>query len=154
LRRQVAELPGWELRVVLDRGARAPELREASAEQIDESIRSARKVFLSGETAAGLLLTWGIFEALSRKLVPGEFQRPQTPGRLIQKLTSEGYLSPGDERLLRKLAKVRNAVIHGELSEIADSADVGNFLNVIDALRKRLERSKRIGESGGTLTQR
>jgi uncharacterized protein YutE (UPF0331/DUF86 family) len=91
---------------------------------------------LAGEAAPGLLLAWGVFEALSRKLVPDEFVRPQSPGRLIQTLASLGHLTFDNEKLLRRLAKVRNAVIHGELSESAEYEDVERFLN-LPALRQR-----------------
>lgn len=138
LRQELAQLPGWELLVVLDRGGRSPELQHATAEQIDEAIRSARKVLSSGEAAPGLLLAWGVFEALSRKLVPDEFVRPQSPGRLIQILASKGYLDLDGEQLLRRLAKARNAIIHGELSASVDPAEAENFLNLLAALRKRL----------------
>jgi hypothetical protein len=144
LREQLTGLPGWELLVVLDRGARAPELQQATNQQIDEAIESARKVLLSGEAAPGLLFAWGVFEALARKLIPDEFVRPQTPGRLIQTLASKGYVNQPDEQLLRKLAKVRNAVIHGELSSSAGLADVERFLHLLIALRGRLENS--VGE--------
>jgi uncharacterized protein YutE (UPF0331/DUF86 family) len=142
LRQQLSQVPGWELLVVLDRGSRAPELQKATAEQIDEAIRSAQKVLSLGEAAPALLLAWGVFEGLSRNLVPTEFARPQSPGRLIQILASEGYLNTTEEQLLRSLAKARNAVIHGELSEGVERIQVEYFLNLLIKLQEQLEHQR------------
>jgi uncharacterized protein YutE (UPF0331/DUF86 family) len=139
LRKQLEELPGWELLVVLDRGTRSPELRQATLEQIDDAIQSAKKVLSLGEIAPGLLLAWGVFEALSRRLIPDEFVRPQTPGRLVQVLTSRGYVDSAEEKLLRKLAIARNAVIHGDLSNRADASQVDEFLALLVRLRNKAE---------------
>jgi hypothetical protein len=135
LREEVEKRPGWELRVLLDRGARARVLDAAPIETINAAIRSAEAVLGSGEPAPSLLLAWGTFEALARRLVPNEFGRPQTPGRLIQILASQGVVDVGEEGLLRRLASVRNAVIHGELSQAASEADVQAFLQILKSLR-------------------
>lgn len=135
LRQEIAEVPGWKLLVLLDRGTRSRALDEASLELIDATLESASNVLVSGEAAPALLLGWGIFEALARRLVPGEFQRPQTPGRLIQILASRGFLTVNEEAFLRRLASVRNAVIHGELSKTAASEDVREFMRILRSLR-------------------
>lgn len=139
LRHQIAKMPDWELLVVLDRGVRSPELRPATMEQIKEALHSVQKVVSAGEAASGLLLSWGVFEALSRKLIPEEFARAQSPGRLIQILASEGYLIPSEERLLRRLAKARNAIIHGELSEGVGPAEVKEFAGILTGLLQRIQ---------------
>lgn len=137
LQRQIAAMPDWELLVVLDRGTRSPELRPVTVEQIEQAIESVRSVLSSGQAAPGLLLAWGAFEALSRRLIPDEFTRPQTPGRLIQILAARGYLTLDQERLLRSLGKIRNAIIHGELSESVARQDVERFSDILTMLLDR-----------------
>jgi ribosomal protein L29 len=138
VRRQLAQVPGWELLVILDRGGRAPELRQASQEELDKAISSARHVLASGETAPAMLLTWGVLEALSRRMLPDEFGRPQTPGRLIQILASGGHVDTASEHVLRRLAKARNAIIHGELSAHVEPQEAERFLDLVSRLRNRL----------------
>jgi hypothetical protein len=138
LQRQISDLPGWELRVILDSGTRLPPLAAATIADIDAAILGARKVLATGEAAAALLSAWGIFEALGRRLVPEELQRPQMPGSLIQILASWGHIDTRQEMFLRKLAKERDAWIHGDFSKKVAVPDIEAFLNVIAELRNEL----------------
>ena len=125
----------WELRVfwvnpIQDRND--PEL------QSDESI-SARLEEISRMRAAGfydsaMLLCWATFEAIGRRLMHEQFSRPQTPGRLVQVLASEGYVTPDEADFLRRSALLRNRLIHGDLSAHADSNVVETFLKILDSL--------------------
>lgn len=138
LREKVALVPGWKLLVLLDRGARESPLEEAPLPSIDAALASAANVLAAGEVTAALLLGWGIFEALARRIAPPEFRRPQTPGRIVQVLAAGGMLSSNEEELLRRLALVRNATIHGELTRTVAKDDVREFLGILEMLRSRV----------------
>ncbi|MBX3568354.1 MAG: hypothetical protein KF914_09870 [Rhizobiaceae bacterium] len=135
LHQEVKKLPDWELLVLFDRGVRSRVIEYVPLEYIDSALKSIRNVLSSAEAAPALLLAWGAFEALARRIVPSEFQRPQSPGRLIQILVSQGFVTIEDEALLRRLAKVRNSIIHGELMTVADKDDVRAFLAILESLR-------------------
>jgi uncharacterized protein YutE (UPF0331/DUF86 family) len=81
-----------------------------------------------------LLLAWATFEALARAVVSGEFQRPQTPGRLVQVLAQGGYLTPTEADKLRRLAEKRNKLIHGDLQVRVSKAEVKRFARVLDTM--------------------
>jgi uncharacterized protein YutE (UPF0331/DUF86 family) len=63
-----------------------------------------------------------------------KFEKPQTPGRLIGLLASEGYLTPSEADRRRELAKARNALIHGELATQISNDEVRNFSAILTNL--------------------
>jgi uncharacterized protein YutE (UPF0331/DUF86 family) len=79
-------------------------------------------------------MAWATFEALSRALLPGKFTRPQSPGRLVEELTSEGHVTPNEADVLRRLAVLRNRLIHGDLRASAEPVDLAQFVAVLKTL--------------------
>ena len=144
LRQEISKIPGWKLLVLYDRGTRVKALAEASAGEIDAAIESARNVLAAGEVAPALLLAWGVFEALARRLRPEEFHPPQSPGRVIQILTAAGELSSQDEMFLRHLVPARNSIIHGELATAISAAEVREFIGILGVLRRRLNQAETV----------
>jgi hypothetical protein len=61
--------------------------------QFDEELKT---LIREGYSCAGLLMGWSTFEALGRTSMPDDFARPQSPGRLLQLLAQEGYVTPGE----------------------------------------------------------
>jgi uncharacterized protein YutE (UPF0331/DUF86 family) len=127
--------PDWELRAVLVSPATAPKsLAVQSAEAIAENIEEMGQLTAGGFLRAALLLGWASFEAVARALMTDEFEKPQTPGRLIGLLASEGHLTPSEADRLRELAKARNAFIHGELDTRISEGEVRNFIAILTSL--------------------
>ncbi len=127
--------PDWELRAVLVSPATSPKsLAVQSAEAIAESIGEMDQLTARGFLRAALLLGWASFEAVARILMTEEFQKPQTPGRLIGLLAGEGYLTPSEADRLRELAKARNSFIHGELDTDISEDEVRNFRATLTTL--------------------
>jgi uncharacterized protein YutE (UPF0331/DUF86 family) len=126
---------GWEFRVVWvnpseTQGSLAPQSRETIAKRLGE-ISSLLEV---GFIDSAMLLAWATFEAIGRKMMAKEFSRPQTPGRLIQILAKEGHITPDESDILRKLADMRNRLIHGELTAAVNQSDVESFIRILSSL--------------------
>jgi uncharacterized protein YutE (UPF0331/DUF86 family) len=135
----IRDRPDWELRAVLVSPATAPKsLSVQSAEAIAENIEEMARLTASGFLRAALLLGWASFEAVARALMTDKFEKPQTPGRLIGLLASEGYLTPGEADRLRELAKARNAFIHGELDTEISENEVRNFSGILTSLARMI----------------
>jgi len=77
-----------------------------------------------------------------RALLPRKFTRPQTPGRLVEELASVGYVTPDEADLLRRLADLRNSLIHGNLLASPRSQDLAQFVAVLKSLIGRLPASQ------------
>jgi uncharacterized protein YutE (UPF0331/DUF86 family) len=140
LRQLLAGHRDWELRVYWISPSSTPEpIEPASAKDIAKSIELIEE--LAGESlfAPALLMAWATLEGVSRALLPDRFPRPQTPGRLVEVLAGEGYITPSDADRLRPLAKVRNQLIHGGLKARAGSKDIESFAAVLRTLLELLQ---------------
>ena len=124
---------GWKLHLVLNRASGSQAVAPASYAQIDAVLESALRI-VEVDASGALLLGWAAFEALSRALRPNDFVRPQSPGRLIEQLASNGEILPSDAEFLRSMAMHRNRFIHGDLLQIASKTDVERFITFLKML--------------------
>ncbi|GGJ54520.1 hypothetical protein CDQ92_18285 [Sphingopyxis bauzanensis] len=132
LQEALAQNPEWKLHLVISRVKRTS-LSVMPNELIAPTLDSAKKV-AQIEPRAALLLGWSAFEAVSRARRPSVFSRPQSPGRIIERLAAEGVLTPTDAAFLREMAHARNAFIHGDLTQTVDLSQVERFLSTIECL--------------------
>ena len=78
----------WELRVVWATPvAPVRKIQTQTLSTIQKQIRDIKALANTGHFGPALLLAWATLEAIGRVLVSKQFQRPQTPGRLVQVLT-------------------------------------------------------------------
>ena len=63
-----------------------------------------------------------------------QFERPQTPGRLVEVLATEGFLTPTEADRLRQLVDKRNRLVHGELQIRATKAELDAFTRTLENL--------------------
>nr|WP_321507938.1 DUF1508 domain-containing protein [uncultured Celeribacter sp.] len=126
LQESLKKISGWKLHLVLSRVGREDLLAAVSDNRIARTLNKAVEV-ADIEPQAGLLLCWAAFEALSRARRPSEFSRPQSPGRIIDRFSARGIISSHEASFLRKLANMRNAIIHGDLVHGVSKRDVTRF---------------------------
>lgn len=139
IRRRFDEDSEWDLRVYYARPKKAAEPMEpVSLSSIDASIREVEELSGKGLEQLALLRAWATLEALGRKLLPGKFERAQTPGRLVEVLAFEGNLTPTEADLARNLLTDRNRFIHGSLDVKVDPSDLARFAKTLKELRGQL----------------
>jgi uncharacterized protein YutE (UPF0331/DUF86 family) len=139
--RRIADLvrsqPGWTLRTVfVSPIPDADTLTLESQEAINQRISEARSLTEQDFLNPALLIAWAAFEAIARASSEKEFARPQTPGRIVERLASYGTVTPSEADLLRKLATKRNKLIHGDFSLPPERKELTNFVNVLTQLAK------------------
>jgi REase_AHJR-like len=88
----------------------------------------------SSASRAAFLLAWATLEAEGRASIEGKFDRPQTPGRLVQVLSQEGLLTPSEADKMRVLSEKRNRLIHGDLGTEISEDDLGSLILVLRQL--------------------
>ncbi|TIR19881.1 MAG: DUF86 domain-containing protein [Mesorhizobium sp.] len=126
---------GWKFKVYWASGSRAePPLRAQSIDDIKDALAQASALNDEGHASAAFLVSWAIFEAIARRALAGRFVRPQTPGRIIEIMASEGVLTPFEADRLRSLVTFRNRFIHGELDVGVTSEETGEFLKILENL--------------------
>ena len=139
VRRRFDTHDDWEFRVYYARPKRRAEpVDPVAVESIEASIRDVEKMSENGQKQLALLRAWATLEALGRKLLPGKFERAQTPGRLVEVLAFEGNLTPTEADLLRNLVTDRNRFIHGSLDVEVDPSDLARFTKTLKELRGQL----------------
>jgi uncharacterized protein YutE (UPF0331/DUF86 family) len=106
----------WEFRIVwVATGDQQKSLARQSIAEIADKLAEVDSLIGGSHFDAAFLLSWAVLEALGRSVLEEQFRSPQTPGRLVQVLASEGVLSPREADALRPLIDLRNRLIHGEL---------------------------------------
>lgn len=130
----------WELKVLLvtpnSPGKTVP---VQSRQAIDGAIEEIERLQQVNALRAAFLLAWATFEAEGRASIAGKFDRPQTPGRLVQVLGQEGLLTPSEADRMRALSEQRNQLVHGNLG-----TEIGNedLLWLVSILRKMAARGQ------------
>ena len=102
---------------------------------VEAVIKEVKQLRSSGAVRPSFLLAWAVLEAEARRLIGNQLGRPQTPGRVVQMLGQEGYLPPDEADSIRRLADVRNRLIHGELSVDLSRESLDQLLAALDQLR-------------------
>jgi uncharacterized protein YutE (UPF0331/DUF86 family) len=140
LRSLIKGQPKWELRVfwVTPTTSRAV-LSVQPLARLKERIDEANKLLTEGHYGSALLIGWATFEAICRALMPQSFALPQTPARLVEVISSEGYVGPEEGDRLRAIAQLRNNFIHGNLDIHMDKREIAFFIGLLSKLEKAIE---------------
>jgi uncharacterized protein YutE (UPF0331/DUF86 family) len=130
-----ARQPDWELRVFYV-SPRTPgtAIEVASRPVILGAIQRVLDLKKEGHKLPALIMAWATLEAIGRALLPAQFRRPQTPGRLTEVLASQGYLTPAEADMLRAVIPMRNAAVHGGLDSVIDEQQLEQFVAVLQTL--------------------
>jgi uncharacterized protein YutE (UPF0331/DUF86 family) len=98
---------------------------------IDRAIASVDDLKKGGHAVPALIMAWAVLEAIGRALLPDKFGRPQTPGRLVELLAHEGYLTPDEADVVRPLVTLRNTAVHGALDSAVNEHTLDQFIAVL-----------------------
>jgi len=135
LAESMSGLDGWKLKIVwVEDIPSANDISLQSEVDIEKAYASAAKLSENSEQQAALLLAWSTLEAVGRRLLPSSLKKPQTPGRIVEKLAQEGFLLPEQAAHLRLMAAARNRVVHGDLGLSISQSDVRALLGIIEIL--------------------
>jgi uncharacterized protein YutE (UPF0331/DUF86 family) len=129
----------WEFRIVWISPSESQDgLTLQSREAISTRLKEVSQLLGAGFVDSAMLMAWATFEAIGRKLMPKEFARPQSPGRLIQILAKEGHITPDEGDVLRQLVDMRNRFIHGELTIAISQIQVESFVRILSSLANNI----------------
>ena len=112
IRQRLIGRSDWTLEVLYTQSN--PEMREVDPDDINRAAERARR--LSGQDpAAALLVAWSALEAIARKNDPPAFRKPAGSFELVDHLVSMGDLSQEQGLRFVRMARLRDAVSHGQL---------------------------------------
>ena len=122
----------WQFRIITATPANLPDsLSKQSSSEIGLKLDEVDRLIEGGYFAASFLLSWAVLEALGRSILEEKFRRPQTPGRLVEVLASEGVLTPSEADTVRPLVDIRNRLAHGELDVGASEKDARAIQSIL-----------------------
>lgn len=127
--------PEWEFRVVwAEPAAGAKPLPVQTKDQIRAAIAEIEKLRSQSHFRPSFLLGWAALEAAARAVAEPRLGRAQTPGRLVQVLGEEGYLTPDETDAMRSLVEKRNHLVHGTLDAPVSGEDVDALVRALEAV--------------------
>jgi REase_AHJR-like len=145
LKRRVSTQDGWQLEVIYTNPPTdETNIAKPTAEQIESRLEEVEKLEQAGYHAPAFLTGWAVLESLARLATPpGSSAQAISLGaiQVVQKLAELGYLENEEASGLRALAKIRNAVVHGDFSVNVSAAQVMTFLERLKALTSEIVRS-------------
>ena len=125
----------WELKVLLvTPTSSGTHLPVQSRQVIEGALEEIGRLQELSAFRAAFLLAWATFEAEGRASIAGRFDRPQSPGRLVEVLSQEGLLTPDDADQMRALSEKRNRLIHGDLGTEITAEDLQWLVSVLQQL--------------------
>jgi uncharacterized protein YutE (UPF0331/DUF86 family) len=128
----------WELKIILISPTASPSILPLQSSQaIQGTIGEITQLRDTNAIRSAFLLAWATLEAEARRLMPNQFGRPQTPGRIVQILGQEGYLTPDETDRVRALADIRNRLMHGDLSVGISRDDLDQILSLLSQLAQQ-----------------
>lgn len=135
LRRRIAGHEHWKLSVVYatERQEDAVLIALPEADSLNSKIDEARELSDSGHGSAAFVLAWSLLEAAlnyrRKSAVAGQLR---SPGQIVQTLAIDGYINEGLEKDLRRLAVLRNRIVHGDLQASASKNEIETVLGAVN----------------------
>src|SRR5262249_12664212 len=126
-------------------------IAKPTADRIAMRLDEVEKLEQAGYHGPAFLIAWAVLESLARLATPpGSTAQMISLGatQVVQKLAELGYLENEEASGLRALAKVWNAVVHGDLSVDVSAAQVKPLLEQLKALQSEIVRSTSTQASG------
>jgi uncharacterized protein YutE (UPF0331/DUF86 family) len=137
--KRVSNQKGWEFRAVYLNPPIEETLSIAkpTPEQLEVAFKEAAALNKGGHAAAALVTAWAALESLAR-LASADTRAESSTGlssiQAVQTLAEEGYIEDDAADRFRELAKLRNAVVHGDFSVDVAAEQVDNLLKQLRAI--------------------
>ncbi|HJQ58394.1 MAG TPA: hypothetical protein VJ890_15910, partial [Vineibacter sp.] len=129
------DVEDWEFRVYYIRPASAQDVVEAMPRTaIEDSLRTIEGLLSREQLQPAVLISWATFEALGRALLPQKLTRPQAPRQLVETLASDGFVTPSEADVARRIADERNRIAHGDLQLGVERAEICQFIAILNTL--------------------
>jgi uncharacterized protein YutE (UPF0331/DUF86 family) len=137
--KKISDQKGWEFRAIYlnPPSEGTPSIKKPTPEQLQATFKEISALAEGGHRAAALVMGWAALESLARLASAGGEAgtvRGFSPIQAIQTLAEEGYLENEDADRLREMAKLRNAVVHGDLSIDVPTMQVEDLLSQLRAI--------------------
>lgn len=143
LSERISRQKGWEFRVIYLNPAVDGVLliKKPTWAQLYAALRESEALAAGGHYAAALVSAWAALEALARLASSGGEAGPSSasPLQAVQALAEEGFVENEVADRLRRLARLRNAVVHGDLSAEVPADQVETLMRDLRSIAFEIE---------------
>ena len=138
--KKVSGQKGWEFRLIylnplMDE---IPSIAKPTPEQLQNTFREIEALTEGGHSAAAFVIAWAALESLARLARGDVGTRNVSPLQAIQILAEEGYLENQIAGGLRDMVRLRNAVVHGDLSVDVPAGQVKSLLDQLQTIASEI----------------
>jgi len=143
LAKMITAHPGWNFKVIYTNPPAQDEqpIRTAELAQVQTWISEAESLAKGNHFRATFVVCWSILEALARLLKKEDttwMALGASALQIVQLLAEDGYLEEPAEKKLQALAKLRNAIVHGDQSASITQEQVDDLLAQAKLVKERL----------------
>ncbi len=144
--KKVSRQKGWELRVVYLNPPpnEMPTIAQPTWRQLQAALQEMRALESGSHHAAAFVTAWAVLEAfarLARTSSEIEGSSAISPLQAVQALAEEGFIENETADRLRNLAKLRNAVFHGDFSVEVRAEQVEELTKELQTIASNIEAS-------------
>jgi uncharacterized protein YutE (UPF0331/DUF86 family) len=129
--------PDWKLEVVYT-AASTPLPSVASVDAIRRRYEDVERLSVTDRPAA-LIMAWSLLEAVTRAIVPDLTKRGLSPASIVELLASHGYIAQSKADVLQHAGRLRNLIVHGDVTIDVPSVELENVFDIVVGLIKRIE---------------
>jgi uncharacterized protein YutE (UPF0331/DUF86 family) len=141
--KRVSSQKGWEFRAIYQNPPldESPSITKPTPEQLQAVFGQIEALIKAGYAAAALVIAWAALESLARLASTSsehKMSRSLTPIQAVQILAEEGYIENEVADRLREMARLRNAVAHGDFSTNVSEGQVENLLKQLQTIASNI----------------
>ncbi len=142
--RRVSGQKGWEFRTIYLSSPvdeEAP-IAKPTPQQLQNAFREIEALMRGGHSAAAFVAVWAALESVARLASADSRARSAeslSPLQVIQTLAEEGHIENDAADRLRQMTKLRNAIVHGDLSVNVPAEQVKHVLKDLRAIASGVE---------------
>ena len=142
--KRVSAQKGWEFQAIylVPPADEAPAIAKPTEPQLRAAFEQIEALTNGGHHRAALLIAWAALELLARLVNENDeagTSKAFSPLQAVQTLAEQGYLEKDAAENLRRLAKLRNAVAHGDLSIDVPEGQVKGLLAQLRTIAAEIE---------------
>lgn len=141
--KRISEHKGWEFRAIYlsPRTEEAPPIAKPTLSQLQAVFGEIDALIKGGYSTAAFIVLWAALESLARLASSlGGSERPESlsPIQVVQTLAEEGYIENEAADRLREMTKLRNAIVHGDLSIDVPADQISSMLDQLRGIARNI----------------
>jgi uncharacterized protein YutE (UPF0331/DUF86 family) len=143
LARRFSGRDNWRLEIVnTEAYPDEPSIEPPSRAQIESELHGVEILTRQGQFRAAFVIAWSVLEAVVRALrreAQENVTRPLEANQISEMLARNGFIDQNSAQALRRLGRMRNAIVHGSLEQDVTQTEVASLMAITRGVLGQLE---------------